>query len=47
MAAEVRPIRTKRDHEAALKEIEHLWGAKAGTRDGDRLDGVATRGGCY
>jgi HTH-type transcriptional regulator / antitoxin HigA len=42
MAAEVRPIRTKRDHEAALKEVEHLWGAKAGTRDGDRLDVLAT-----
>jgi len=42
MPAEVRPIRTKRDHEAALKEIERLWGTKAGTRDGDRLDVLAT-----
>jgi len=42
MAAEVKPIRTKRDHEAALKEVERLWGAKAGTRDGDRLDVLAT-----
>src|SRR5262244_1111668 len=42
MAAEVRPIRTKRDYEAALKEVERLWGAKAGTRDGDRLDVLAT-----
>jgi HTH-type transcriptional regulator/antitoxin HigA len=42
MAGEVRPIRTKRDHEAALKEVEHLWGAKGGTRDGDRLDVLAT-----
>jgi HTH-type transcriptional regulator/antitoxin HigA len=42
MATEVRPIRTKRDHEAALKEVEHLWGAKGGTRDGDRLDVLAT-----
>ena len=42
MAAEVRPIRTKRDHEAALKEAERLWGAKTGTRDGDRLDVLAT-----
>ena len=32
----------KRDHEAAIKEVERLWGAKAGTRDGDRLDVVAT-----
>jgi HTH-type transcriptional regulator/antitoxin HigA len=42
MAAEVRPIRTKRDYEAALKEAERLWGAKAGSRDGDRLDVLAT-----
>ncbi len=42
MAVEVRPIRTKRDYEAALKEVERLWGAKAGTSDGDRLDVLAT-----
>src|SRR6266446_8360781 len=42
MAGEVKPIRTKRDHEAALKEVERLWGAKAGARDGDRLDVLAT-----
>jgi hypothetical protein len=42
MAAKVRPIRTKRDYETALKEVERLWGAKAGTRDGDRLDVLAT-----
>ena len=42
MTAEVKPIRTKRDHEAALKEVERLWGAKSGTRDGDRLDVLAT-----
>src|SRR5208282_5723052 len=42
MTPEVRPIRTKRDYEAALKEIERLWGAKAGTSEGDRLDVLAT-----
>jgi HTH-type transcriptional regulator/antitoxin HigA len=42
MAAEVRPIRTKRDYESTLKEVESLWGAKAGTHDGDRLDVLAT-----
>ncbi len=42
MAAEVRPIRTKRDYEAALKEVERLWGAKIGTCDGDRLDVLVT-----
>jgi HTH-type transcriptional regulator/antitoxin HigA len=38
----VKPIRTKRDYEAALKEVERLWGAKAGTSDGDRRDVLAT-----
>jgi HTH-type transcriptional regulator/antitoxin HigA len=42
MAGEVKPVRTKRDHEAALREVERLWGAKSGTRDGDRLDVLAT-----
>ena len=41
MAAEVRPIRTKRDYEAALREVERLWGAKTGSRDGDRLNVLA------
>lgn len=42
MKAEVRPIRTERDHAAALAELERLWGAKAGTPEGDRLDVLAT-----
>jgi HTH-type transcriptional regulator/antitoxin HigA len=42
MAIEVKPIRTKRDHEAALKEIERLWGTGTGTPEGDRLDVLAT-----
>src|SRR5258707_10836288 len=42
MRAEVRPIRSKADYEAALKEVERLWGAKSGTRNGDRLDVLAT-----
>jgi HTH-type transcriptional regulator / antitoxin HigA len=42
MSVEVKPIRTKADHEAALAEVERLWGAKAGTADGDRLDVLAT-----
>src|ERR1700682_3209332 len=41
MSAEVKPIRSRRDYEAALKEVEHLWGAKAQTREGDRLVGLA------
>jgi HTH-type transcriptional regulator / antitoxin HigA len=42
MARDVKPIRTKRDYEAALKEFERLWGARAGTSDGDWLDALAT-----
>src|SRR5262249_19680567 len=42
MTNEVKPIRTKRDYEAALDEVERLWGAKARTRHGDRLDVLAT-----
>jgi len=42
MVGEVKPIRSKRDYESALKEVEGLWGAKSGTRDGDRLDVLAT-----
>jgi HTH-type transcriptional regulator/antitoxin HigA len=42
MTDEVRPIRSKRDYDAALKEVERLWGAATGTRDGDRLDVLVT-----
>jgi HTH-type transcriptional regulator / antitoxin HigA len=42
MKDSVKPIRTRKDYEAALKEVERLWGAKAGTPDGDRLDVLAT-----
>src|SRR3954451_24758086 len=41
-ATEIRPIRTKRDYDGALKEVERLWGSKSGTPDGDRLDVLAT-----
>jgi len=40
--SDVKPIRTKRDYETALKEMERLWGAKLGTPEGDRLDVIAT-----
>jgi HTH-type transcriptional regulator/antitoxin HigA len=42
MSADVKPIRSQRDYEAALKEVGRLWGAKTGTREGDRLDVLAT-----
>ena len=35
---EIRPIRTKADHRAALKEIERLMDARQGTPEGDRLE---------
>ena len=41
-STEIKPIRTKQDYEAALVEVERLWGAKAGTPEGDRLDVLAT-----
>lgn len=39
---DVRPIRTDADHALALKEISRLWGAKSGSRDGDKLDVLVT-----
>jgi HTH-type transcriptional regulator/antitoxin HigA len=42
MKDELKPIRTKADYEKALTEVERLWDAKSGTRDGDRLDVLAT-----
>lgn len=41
-ATEIKPIRTKRDYDGALKEVERLWGAKCGTPESDRLDVLAT-----
>ena len=38
----LKPIKTNADHEAALKEIERLWGAQEGTPEGDRLEVVTT-----
>ena len=35
---EIQPIKTEKDYDAALEEIDHLWGAPEGTPDGDRLD---------
>jgi HTH-type transcriptional regulator/antitoxin HigA len=42
MAAEVKPIRSEADYEAALAEIERLWGARSGTPESDRLNVLAT-----
>jgi len=39
---EIRPIRTRTDHAAALREIERLWGSPKRTPDGDRLEVLVT-----
>ncbi|HRH20310.1 MAG TPA: transcriptional regulator [Brevundimonas sp.] len=44
---DIRPIRNDEDHEAALREIEALWGAQAGTPEGDRLDVLITLADAY
>lgn len=42
MAADLKPIRSQADHDAAPAELARLWGAKSGTPEGDRLDVLAT-----
>ena len=39
---ENRPIRTKADYRSALKEIESLMDARAGSPEGERLDVLST-----
>jgi HTH-type transcriptional regulator/antitoxin HigA len=39
---EIKPIRTKTDYRAALKEIETLMSARIDTPEGERLDILAT-----
>ena len=39
---QMKPIKTEADHEAALLEIERLWGAAEGSADGDRLEILIT-----
>ena len=39
---EIKPIRTKADYRAALKQIEALMPARAGSREGERLDVMVT-----
>jgi len=38
----IKPIKTERDHQKALKEIEKLWEAKPNTAKGDRLEVLVT-----
>lgn len=44
---QIRPIKTDEDHEAALREIEMLWGAAEGTDEGDQLDVLVTLAEAY
>lgn len=44
---EIRPVRTDEDHEAAMREIEALWGAEPDTPEGDRLDVLITLADAY
>ena len=38
----IKPIKTYRDYQKALKEIEKLWDANPNTPKGDRLDVLVT-----
>src|SRR5215475_6873580 len=42
MSAELKPIHSHAAYEKAIKDVARLWGAKSGTREGDRLDILAT-----
>ena len=39
---EIEPIKTERDYDAALAEVEALWGAEPDTPEGDKLDVLIT-----
>lgn len=42
LAANITPVRTEADNEAALKKIDHLIDAEPDTPKGDRLDVLTT-----
>ena len=39
---EIKPIKTKSDHEAAMRRIEAVWGATPGTSESDELEVLVT-----
>jgi HTH-type transcriptional regulator/antitoxin HigA len=39
---DIRPIRNERDHTRALRRIEKLWGARAGSPDAETLEILVT-----
>ncbi len=42
MKNELKPIRSERDYDRAVAQLNRLWGAKSGTAESDRLDIIAT-----
>ena len=38
----IKPIRTKKDHERALKRIDDLWGCKKNSPEGDEFEILLT-----
>ena len=42
MATDLKPIRSEADYDAALREVERLWGERSGSPKGDRLDVLIT-----
>jgi HTH-type transcriptional regulator / antitoxin HigA len=38
----IKPIKSQKDHDQALREIERLWGSPAGTRRGNCLEVLMT-----
>ena len=38
----IRPIRSDSDHSTAMREIDRLWGARAGSADAEKLDVLIT-----
>lgn len=39
---DIRPIKTEQDYDAALAEVEALWGSQPDTPEGDKLDVLIT-----
>lgn len=39
---DIKPIKTQTDYEAALEEIDRLWGADPGSPQGEKLDVLIT-----
>lgn len=39
---DIRPIKTEKDYNSAIKRIEELWGVKKDTSEGDELDLLVT-----